>query len=173
MWTVLTYDAAEAVYESELVAFFGEENYSIFLFNEAEPDYPYIALDLYPESKDTITGLYSLDDFTLGEYTYYQFGKDDNDYSDAVEAQVAITLEGNIYTISGYMTCKNKNTYNFTFTGEMPFYLDTDYYGDEDQAIENVPALDTQAQMFDVLGRPVGKGYKGFVIQNGYKYMVR
>ena len=39
--------------------------------------------------------------------------------------------------------------------------------------IENVfTPLDLEAPMYDLLGRPVGKGYHGIVIQNGQKYMI-
>ena len=54
------------------------------------------------------------------------------------------------------------------------FYTDEEYYGGgEEESIENVPAIDRNAPMFDILGRPVGKGYHGFVIQNGHKYLLQ
>ena len=46
------------------------------------------------------------------------------------------------------------------------------YEGDV-QAIDQVTTLDKNAPMYDVLGRPVGEGYKGIVIQNGQKFFVR
>lgn len=46
------------------------------------------------------------------------------------------------------------------------------YEGDV-QAIDQVTTLDKNAPMYDVLGRPVGEGYKGIVIQNGKKFFVR
>ena len=40
--------------------------------------------------------------------------------------------------------------------------------------IENVrPALDTNAPMYDVLGRQVDTSYRGIIIQNGNKYLLR
>jgi hypothetical protein len=40
--------------------------------------------------------------------------------------------------------------------------------------IENVrPALDTNAPMYDVLGRRVDTTYRGIIIQNGNKYLLR
>ena len=42
------------------------------------------------------------------------------------------------------------------------------------QAIENVNAqLDPSAPMYDILGRQVGASYKGIVIQNGQKYLLK
>ena len=55
----------------------------------------------------------------------------------------------------------------------MPFYTDEEYYGGDDEGIENVQPLDTNAPMYDVLGRRVNKGYQGIVLQNGAKYLVR
>ncbi|MEE0861196.1 MAG: hypothetical protein UIC49_07010, partial [Paludibacteraceae bacterium] len=46
------------------------------------------------------------------------------------------------------------------------------YEGDV-QAIDQVTTLDKNAPMYDILGRPVGEGYKGIVIQNGQKFFVR
>jgi uncharacterized repeat protein (TIGR02543 family) len=41
-------------------------------------------------------------------------------------------------------------------------------------AVENVrPALNNAAPMFDVLGRQVDATYRGVILQNGHKYIVR
>ncbi|MCR5050942.1 MAG: hypothetical protein K6A36_07665 [Paludibacteraceae bacterium] len=169
-----TYDAADAVYESAITEIMGEINYSIFLHN-ADSEFPYIALDLYPTEEGDLTGIYSMDIYTMGEETYYQFGADqDNDFSYATEGMVTINKSGNTYSISGFITCEDNNTYNFTFTGEMPFYTDTDYYDYDDEAIEVAyPPLNPAAKMHDILGRPVGRNYRGIIIQDGHKYLVR
>lgn len=160
---------AEAVYESEISEDEGTPNYSIYLRNKDEV--PYMLLDLYPASTGDLVGLYSTDDGSLGDYMFYQFGDDlDNDYTWAIEGQLVINKEGDIYSISGYITGDNNNTYNFTFTGAMPFYTDTEYYP---QGIETVPAVNRQAPMYDLFGRKVNDTYKGIVIQNGYKYILR
>ena len=134
-----TYNAADVVYESEM----SEEdaglfNYSVYLYNDTV-DYPYIALDLWTTVKDSLEGVYTLDDGNLGEYTYLQYGEAYEDYSDATEGSVVVLKQGNQWTINGYITCRNKNTYNFTYTGEIEIVLDTDYYED-DEAIENTEA---------------------------------
>ena len=46
-------------------------------------------------------------------------------------------------------------------------------YDESMQGIGQVTTLDKNAPMYDVLGRRVGKGYKGIVIQNGQKYFLR
>ncbi|MBO4689959.1 MAG: hypothetical protein J5621_03710 [Paludibacteraceae bacterium] len=171
----LTFDAADAVYETELTELYKKTNYSIYLYNQASPDYPYIALDLFPASKGDLTGTYNSEDGSLGETTWYTYGDSELDrvwlhYDGAL----AITKNGENYSISGYITCDDNNTYNFTFSGEMPFYLDTEYYEDDDQAIETAyPPLNPAGKMHDLLGRPVNKGYHGIVIQDGKKYLVR
>ena len=43
-----------------------------------------------------------------------------------------------------------------------------------DTSLENVrPALDMEAPMYDVLGRQVDATYRGIIIQNGHKYLLR
>lgn len=135
----LTFDSAEAIYESEITEDEGEVNYTIYLYNDST-DYPYLTLDLYPGEQGDLTGVYDFETGSLGEYTAYQLNEDW--LTGAVfimEGSVAITKEENIYSISGYITCDDNNTYNFTFTGEMPFYIDTEYYQD-DEAIEQTNA---------------------------------
>lgn len=46
-------------------------------------------------------------------------------------------------------------------------------YDESMQGIGQVTTLDKNAPMYDVLGRRVGEGYKGVVIQNGQKYFLR
>ena len=163
------FSVAEAVYESEISEDEGTPNYTIYLRNEGEV--PYMGLDLYPAATGDLVGLYATEDGSLGDYTFYQFGDDiENDYTWALEGQLVINKEGDIYSISGYITCDDHNTYNFTFTGVMNFYNDTDYYA---EGIETVPAMDRNAPMYDILGRKVNDTYKGIVVQSGHKYIVR
>lgn len=136
----LTFNAADAVYESEITADEGELNYTIYLYNDST-DFPYVTLDLYPAVQGDLTGVYSFEDGSLGEYSAYQMSDDWlTGATFIMEGSLAITKEGDIYTVSGYMTCDDYNTYNFTFTGEMPFYVDTEYYKEE-EGLE-----DTQAE---------------------------
>ena len=41
----------------------------------------------------------------------------------------------------------------------------------ENVEVENIPALDTQKAMYNVLGQRVNANYNGIVIQNGHKYL--
>lgn len=125
----LTFDKADAVYESEISEMENKTNYTIYLMNEASPEYPYVTLDLYPTAKGDLTGVYQMEDGSLGETTWYQYGESALDKTWMYEdGMVAINKEGDTYTISGFLTCDDTNTYNFTFSGAMPFYTDTEYY---------------------------------------------
>lgn len=139
----LTFDKAEAVYESEISEEEGKPNYTIFLSNQAA-DVPYMALDLYPTATGDLVGQYSMDDESLGDYTWYQYGEGDEDFTWATEGQLVINKEGDVYSISGYVTCDDNNTYNFSFSGAMPFYTDTEYY-DGQQGIDETQ-VEQQAQ---------------------------
>lgn len=177
----LVFDSAECVYESEYSEIVGEENYSIFLFNAASPDLPYVALDLYPAEKDEITGTYTFDNGMLGDYTYYIWGEGDYDMAWALEAEVSIAKTGDNYTISGFMIGDNGVRYTFSFSGKMPIYLDSDYYyGDGEDGSDGIkdaviskPALDPIAPMFTITGQKVDSDYRGIVIQNGHKFILR
>lgn len=127
--TTLTFDSADAVYESEYAELLGEPNYSIYLYDAVSPDVPYFALDLYPAEKDNLAGTYSWDDYTLGDYTYYVYGYNENDMTWAEGGLVTISKNGNTYTISGNIICDNNKTYNISYTGVMDFYTDDEYYG--------------------------------------------
>ena len=175
-----TIDFAEAVFESEYSEMIGENNYSIFLYNLSETDYSYLALDIYPAEKDNLVGTYSMSDWSLGDYTYYVWGEGEDDFAWAYDGEVVISKEGDIYTIEGFVYCENNVTYEFSYTGEMPMYLDTDYYDDDyddSASIESVAVdkttLDENAPMYNLQGRRVGAEYKGVVIQNGRKFILR
>lgn len=135
----LIFDTADAVYEAEISEDEGKTNYSIYLY-DAATEYPYIALDLYPEMQSDssdLVGIYDFEEGTLGEYTYYQGEEDFMTRFWITEGSVVVTKQGETYTISGYITCDDYNTYNFSFTGSMTFYTDDEYYGEE-EGVENV-----------------------------------
>lgn len=72
-----------------------------------------------------------MDDGTMTEYSFYQFGEAYEDYSMAVEGAMVINAVDDGYSISGYITCDNGNTYNFSFEGAV--MLD-----DEEEGVEIV-----------------------------------
>lgn len=172
------FDSAEAVYESEYSELIGEENYSVFLYNAASPDIPYFALDIYPESKDDLSGTYSWDDYSLGDYTYYLYGYGDYDIVWIEGGSVTISKKGNLYTISGSLIGDDSQTYDISFSGEIPIYLDEDYYGDGDddtlgvEEIDEATTIDATVPAYDLQGRKVGRSYRGIVIRGGKKLVV-
>ena len=172
---VLNFDSADAVYESEYAEMIGEANYSIFLYNESDPEIPYFALDIYPSSKDNLAGKYTGDDLSLGEYTYYVYGYMEEDLTWMEGGEVTITKSGNTYTIKGVIFCDDGNTYVISFTGEMKFYTDDEYYGGGEDAVKDivVEETDVESPAYDLQGRPVGKSYRGIVIRGGKKELIK
>lgn len=179
----LTFDSADAVYESEYVEWIEEENYSIFLYNASAPDVPYVALDIYPAAKDNLVGTYQMSDYSLGDYCYYVYGTGEYDNTWAESGQITIEKSGSNYTITGYLICDNKVRYNISFSGPMPIYLDSDYYygegDDEEDSVSDITIdasaetkLDPNAPMYNVIGQRVTSTYRGIVIQNGHKHLL-
>lgn len=170
----LTFDSADCVYEAEYSEEAGEPNYTIYL-NMDDDYFNFFALDIYPGKEGDVTGVYSWDDWSLGDYTYYSWGEGDEDFTWAVDGQVTISKEGQIYTIKGSIPCENNKVYNISFTGEMQFYTDEEYYGGEDDGVESIlddsNILSKDAPMYDLMGRRVAKSYRGIYIQNGRKYI--
>lgn len=171
--TAWTFDVAEAVYESEWTEILGETNYSLYLCNAASYEWPYLCLDLYPAKEGDITGTYTMDDYSLGDATYYQWGDGEDDYYMAIDGTINITKSGNSYTVTGTIMLENYKTYTVSFTGEMDFYTDDEYYGGgEDNGVEKVEkAEETESPMYDLQGRKVKEGYKGIYIRGGKKYV--
>ncbi len=58
--------------------------------------------------------------------------------------------------------------------GVVTYYVDDVTWGVMPTGVENIAReLDLNAPMYNVLGTPVGKDYKGIVIQNGRKYIIK
>lgn len=172
---LLTFDSAEAIYESEYSEQIGEPNYTIFLFNEESYDWPYFCLDIYPADKDNPAGTYSFDDYSLGDYTYYVYGAGDDDYTFAEDGTVNISKEGDVYTITGTVTCDNGTTYTLSYKGVMEMYTDDEYYGDESgvkQVVEE-SQRGCDDKTYDLQGRRVSGEYRGIIVRNGKKYVSR
>lgn len=173
----LSFDTADAVYESEFSSWVEGENYSIYLYDAADPDGPYVGLDIYPAQKDELEGNYSTADYSLGEYTYYVYGKAEDDITWIAEGSVIIAKSENEFTITGKITCDNNKIYNLNFAGALPIYLDEDYYSYyDDSAVEKIEN-DREAfgsdNMFNISGQQVGKDFKGMYIKKGKKYIAR
>lgn len=126
----LNYNTSNAVYDSSYTTPARPYNYYLYLWN-AENDAAYLGLDIYTAEKDNFEGMYSMDDGTMTEYSFYQFGEAYEEYSMAVEGAMVINAVDDGYSISGYITCDNGNTYNFSFEGAV--MLD-----DEEEGVEIV-----------------------------------
>jgi len=122
----LEYNTAEAVYDPEYSTE-GAYNYYLY-FWDAENENIYVGIDIYTAEQNVFEGLYGFESGTMTEYSFFQFGENYEDYSMATEGQMVInkleedtdSVSGDIYSVSGYITCENGNTYNFSYTGAIP-----------------------------------------------------
>ena len=113
-------------------------------------------------------------------------GTDTETKTEWVEVELPTKITGSPYTIP--TPTKDGDTFvgwydNAKGTGAALTVLPVDYDGTvyaiwksmgTSTDVENVrPALDVNAPMYDVLGRQVDKTYRGIIIQNGNKYLLR
>ena len=116
---------------------------------------------------------------------YYQKAHaDGNTGTTIVEVELPSKIEGSAYTIP--TPVKDGDEFigwydNAKGTGEALTVLPVGYDGtvyaiwkSSPTSVENVrPALDMNAPMYDIMGRQVDKTYRGIIIQNGNKYLLR
>lgn len=115
----LEYNTASAVYDPEYSTE-GSYNYYLY-FWDAENENIYIGIDMYTAEQGMFEGMYGFESSNMTEYSFFQFGENYEDYSMATEGQMVINLvENDSYSVSGYITCENGNTYNFSYTGAIP-----------------------------------------------------
>ena len=113
-------------------------------------------------------------------------GTDTETKTEWVEVELPTKITGSPYTIP--TPTKDGDTFvgwydNAKGTGAALTVLPVDYDGTvyaiwksmgTSTDVENVrPALDVNAPMYDVLGRQVDETYRGIIIQNGNKYLLR
>ena len=110
------YNTSNAIYDPSYTTATRPYNYYLYLWDSENEDV-YVGLDIYTAEKDNFEGMYSTDDGTMTGYSFYQFGEAYEDYSMAVEGAMVINAVDAGYSISGYITCENGNTYNFSFEG--------------------------------------------------------
>ena len=113
----LDYDTAQLDFDADE----SEKNkyvYSLYLWDKTN-EWIYLTLDINTSVKDAITGMYSIEDGNMTTDSFFQYGEDYADYSYATEGQMVINEENGIYTVSGYITCENLNTYNFSYSGKL------------------------------------------------------
>ncbi len=106
--------------------------------------------------------------------------------SEVVEVALPSKIEGNPYTIptpvkdgDEFVGWYNNNNGKGSALTTLPVGYDGTVYAiwkSMSTAVENVevrPALDVNSPMFDVMGRQVDATYRGIIIQNGNKYLLR
>lgn len=159
--------------------------YGDVYFYMGNDDYQ-ITLDVYLEAMDDITilpvGTYTINASTANGTILASSGMSaygalpSNMYAVAYDQATGEPYASNVwYIVSGSLqvsqTAKGVR-YELNATTSKGSTIQAVYEGDV-QAIDQVTTLDKNAPMYDILGRPVGEGYKGIVIQNGQKFFVR
>ena len=154
-----TYNTSNAVYDEDYSMPTRPYNYYLYLWDR-ENENVYVGLDIYTAEKDNFEGMYSMDDGTMTEFSFYQFGEEYEDYTSAVEGAMVINRveESTDYSISGYITCDNGNTYNFSFEGHV--YLEDE---EMEQGVENI-------EQTKAVGSKVLRGGKLLIEKDGKTY---
>ena len=81
-------------------------------------------------------------------------------------------LIGQIVKVQGLLLNDNANPYYLGKPGVRDVRTDAQYVRpSKTQGVESVNCLDFNGEMYDILGRPVGDGYRGVIIQNGHKFI--
>jgi hypothetical protein len=152
---------AEALDYSDDSTFSAPGAYSYWLMLQPAEVYPTVWLDLYAAVQGDLTGVYSLYDYNVGDYTYVQLSADAWDYEYAYDQEFTITRNGNSYHIEGWILADNDVQYEFVYDG--PIALTS--AGGESTDIQATPADATlpRAEKRIENGRMV-------IIVNGEKY---
>ena len=123
----LNYDTASVVLdpdESEV----GKYVYSLYIWDQTNEDI-YLTLDINTPEENKFVGAYSIENGNMTTYSFFQYGEEYEDYSYATEGEMTISKAEGIYTITGFITCENYKTYNFSFSGLIEGGLDEDEQG--------------------------------------------
>ena len=81
-------------------------------------------------------------------------------------------LIGQIVKVQGLLLNDNANPYYLGKPGVRDVRTDAQYVRpSKTQGVESVNCLDFNGEMYDILGRPIGEGYRGVIIQNGHKFI--
>lgn len=129
----LNYDTAQVVLdidESEV----GKYVYSLYIWDQTNEDI-YLTLDINTPEENKFVGTYSIENGNMTTYSFFQYGEEYEDYSYATEGEMTISKAEGIYTITGFITCENYNTYNFSFSGLIEGGLD-----EKEQGLSNANA---------------------------------
>ena len=113
----LNYDTASVELDTD-ESKAGHYVYMLYLWDKTN-EWIYLGLDINTPTQNDFAGMYSMESGNMTGDSFFQYGEEYEDYSYANEGQMVINKKGNIYSISGYITCENKNTYNFSFSGPL------------------------------------------------------
>ena len=102
--------------------------YSLYIWDQTNEDI-YLTLDINTPEENKFVGAYSIENGNITTYSFFQYGEEYEDYSYATEGEMTISKAEGIYTITGYITCENYKTYNFSFSGLIEGGLDEDEQG--------------------------------------------
>ena len=144
-----------------------EHGYQLYLSYNNGIDSSYlVCFRIIAEQEGQLAGKYAYEDGNLiPEESFCTYGFLPTDFSTGVDGLLTIyPISAEQIFVSGYLICKNNNLYYFDCVSALPIV-------DPTQGVEQ-PSLSTDGRMYDVLGRPVREGYKGFVIRDGKKYIV-
>ena len=123
----LNYDTASIELDTD-ESTTGQYVYSLYIWDKTN-DYIYLTLDIHVPEEGKFVGMYDIENGNMTTESFFQYGENYEDYSYATEGQMVISKTNGLYSISGYITCENKNTYNFTYTGVIDGGLDDDAQG--------------------------------------------
>ncbi len=123
----LNYDTASVDFDPDESST-GKYVYSLYIWDQSN-EYIYLTLDINVPEQGKFVGIYDIEDGNMTTESFFQYGENYDDYSYAKEGQMVISKANGLYSISGYITCENKNTYNFSFTGIIAGGLDDDAQG--------------------------------------------
>lgn len=108
----------------------GKYVYSLYIWDKTN-EYIYLTLDINTPTDHALVGSYSIEKGNMTTESFFQYGEDYMNYSYATAGEMTITKSNGLYTISGFITCENYNTYNFLFSGVI------DFDGDDEADIED------------------------------------
>ena len=141
----LVTDTAEAVYYAD---YSEEGSYSHVLYlYDAATEYPEVALDLYTASLNDMSGVYTVEDGNLGDYSYV--ATDEEYYAMIVDGEVTVTKTGvDTYLVTGWLEGDDANVYTISYSGICtvnPYDDDDDDDDDDDPTGIKTTSTDTQA----------------------------
>ena len=147
-----------------------KHDYQIHLSHNNGPDSVYTAsIHITASEKGQLQGNYSQKDNNLNAGASFCIqGGSSSSLTKGIDGFASIYAsdeDNDKYLVSGYLIGQDNNFYYFEFKGNAIFV-------DNTQSVSEIKS-GVEGKSYDILGRPVSDDYKGIVIRNGKKYMVR